>query len=364
MLTRGISRKIIFGWVAMIFFILFAQVYYCLFVVDQYLYSDTIFQFATNQHDHDVYVFNMDLVKDGSSLFEFANDKGIASIYLFLSKALPFLVTPDMELISFVFNCTILILNYWIYGKLADELKLGLFGRLSFFLNFSLLYFAQLINKDMLTIFIFLTAAYAGMKGRHLLLLLLIPFAAYIRIQLVIFILIFVFLSSTKRLGLRFWIVYILTSLLAAYLSVYFSIIGEDSLGDGFSAYLIDLNNKYMIGYLVFNPFRLVQFIFDAYLSFYFFTDNGAIDVAKILRIPQLVLLTMLTPFFCKLINRWGIYSKSVSRPLAITILAYACTWLMNPTVNARYVMLITPILVLLGLYLRSTYQRRAHSYV
>jgi hypothetical protein len=359
-----ISRRILAGQAAILLYIFLALVYYYLFVVSRNLYSDSILQLATNQHDHDVYLFNMDLVKDGSSLFEFANDKGIASIYLFLSKALPFLVAPDMELISLVFNCSILVLNYWIYGKLADGLGLGLFGRLSFFFNLSLLYFAQLINKDMLTIAIFLTAAYAGMHGRHWLLLLLIPFAAYIRIQLVVFILIFTFLSSTKGLRLRFVIVYILTSLLAAYLSVYFSIIGEDSLGDGFSAYLIDLNNKYLIGYLIFNPVRLLQYIYDAYLSFNIFSENGAIDVAKILRIPQLALLAMLTIYFFKLIKHWNIYSKTVAKPLVVSILAYACTWLMNPTVNARYVMLITPILVLLGLYVRSTYQRRAHSHV
>jgi hypothetical protein len=355
MLAKRLPKQMLLGWVALIFFILLAVIYYYLFVVDQPVYSDSVFQLATNQHDHDVYLFNMDKVEEGASLFEFANDKGIASIYLFLSKAFPFLVTPGMALISLVFNSTILILNYWIYGKIVDELRLGLFGKLSFFLNFSLLYFAQLINKDMLTIFVFLITAYAGIRNRFWLLLLLIPFVAYVRVQLVIFILIFIFLSSTKKLGLRFLITYVSTSLFAAYLSVHFSIIGEDSLGGGFSAYLIGLNNQYMIGYLIFNPIRLVQYVIDAYLSFDIFTENGAIDVAKILRIPQLILLTMLTPYFYKLFIRRDRYLKTAARPLVITILAFACTWLINPTVNARYVMLITPILVLLGLYVRGT---------
>ena len=309
---------------------------------------------AVNRHDHNVYLLNIDLVKEGSSLFELANDKGIASIYIFLSKALPFLVTTDMMLISFIFNITILLLNYWIYGKISDKLNLGLIGRLSFFVNLSLLYFAQLINKDMLTILLFLLATYAGMIGRHWHLLLLIPFAAFIRIQLVIFILIFIFLASAKKISPRFWVVYIFTSLLAAYLSVYFPIIGEDSLGDGFSAYVVNLNNEHLIGYLLFNPIRVFQFIFDAYLSFDIYTESGTIDFAKLLRLPQLILLSVLAPYFYKLYTRWRIYSKSMSRSLVIIILAYACTWLMNPTINARYVMLVTPILVLLGLYVRS----------
>lgn len=350
-----IPKRNFFGWIAMIAFISLAVYYYFQFASNQAPSSNGIFQLAVNQHDHDVYLLNMDLVREGNSLFELANDKGIASIYVFLSRALPFLVTPDMALISFVFNIAILLLSYWIYGKISDALNLGLIGRLSFFVNLSLLYFAQLINKDMATIFIFLFCAYAGMRGLHWYLLLLIPFAAFIRIQLVIFILIFIFIASAKKISSRFWVVYIFTSLLAAYLSVYFSIIGEDSLGDGFSAYLVNLNKEHLIGYLLFNPIRVLQFIFDAYVSFDIFTESGAIDVAKFLRLPQLLLLAALAPHFYTLYTRWSSYSKSIARPLVIVILAYTCTWLMNPTVNARYVMLVTPILVLLGLFVRST---------
>ena len=348
----------------MLFFILSALFYYYFFVSEWNLHPDSIFQFATNQHDHNIYLLNMHLVEKDSDMVEFSNDKGIAIIYLFLSKILPFLILPNMELISLVFNCFILILNYWIYGKLADKLGLGLFGRLSFFLNLSLLYFAQLINKDMLTIFVILVSVYAGTLRRHWLLLFLIPFAIFIRIQLVIYILIFVFLIAAKKVGLRFFIVYIFTSLLATFLWINFPIIGKDALDDGFSSYLIDLNSKYLIGYLIFNPVRILQYIYDVYLSFNIFSENGAIDVSKVLRIPQLTLLAMLTIYFLKLIKHWNIYSKTDAKPLVISILAYACTWLMNPTVNSRYVMLITPILVLLGLYVRTTRQRRAQSYV
>lgn len=339
----------------------FALIFFVLLCIFYYIASSTLIDGNqvvvnfVNLHDHEVYLLNIDLVKGGDSFFELANDKGIASVYLLLSQAFPFWVTPDMALLAFIFNCAILVISYKIYINIAYELSLGLVEKLSFFANLSFLYFAQLINKDMATIFVFLLCAYAGIRGWHRYLLLLIPFAAFIRIQLVIFILIFIFLVSAKKFNIRFWVVYILTSLTAAYMSVYFSIIGEDSLGDGFSAYLINLNNEYLIGYLLFNPIRLLQYVFDAYLSFNIFAENGAIDVAKILRLPQLILLAVLAPHFYTLFNRWSSYSKSNVRPLVIVIFAYVCTWLMNPTVNARYVMLVTPILVLLGLYVRST---------
>lgn len=355
---RKVHKKLFWGWVALTIFIPLSFVYYILFASSQALLSDSILQLAVNQHDHDVYLMNMKWVQEGRTLFELANDKGIASIYLVLSELLPFLVAPDLALLSLVFNCLILILSYWIYGRISDEIGLGAVGRLSFFVNLSLLYFAQLINKDMLTILIFLLTAYAGMRRWHWWLVLLIPFVAFVRIQLVVFIVIFIFLSSTKKVGPRFWITYTVTSLLAAYMSVYFSIIGDDSLGGGFSAYLVSLNNQNLMGYLLFNPIRLLQYVFDAYLSFYFLTHDGTIDVAKVLRIPQLVLLALLAPYFLKVVFHWRSVSKSISKPLVLVFLAYACTWLMNPTINARYVMLITPILVLLGLYMRSVRRR------
>lgn len=339
------------SYLALCFFVLLCVAYHISIslVFDGINYLENF----VNLHDHNVYLLNMDLVKGGDSVLELANDKGIASIYLLLSHIFPFLVTPDMAIMALIFNCAILIVSYKIYSSITDIMGLGIVGYLSFFANLSLLYFSQLINKDMLTICVFLLSAYAGMLRRHWCLLFIIPIVAFIRIQLALYIITYIFLASAKNIGPRFFIIYTFTSLLAAYLSVYFSVIGEDSLGDGFSAYLINLNNEHLMGYFLFNPIRLLQFIFDAYLSFDIFTKSGAIDVAKVLRLPQLILLALLAPYFCKLFTRWRIYKKSSCRPLVVVILAYACTWLMNPTINARYVMLVTPILVLLGLYLR-----------
>lgn len=364
MLTFKMLKKVFFGRVALFTFILLATVYYNIFVVNRDRFYNSLLQLATNTHDHYIYLRSIDLVNNGNTIFELANDKGIASIYVFLSEYLPFLVTPDMELISLVFNCFVLVLNYWLYGKLADSLGLGLFGRLSFFANLSLLYFAQLINKDMLTILIFLIAVNFGLRGRYWGLLLFIFIMPFIRFQLIAFILIFIFLSYPKRLWFNFAIVYISTSLFAAYLTVYFPIIGAESLGGGFSAYLVELNQRYFIGYLIFNPIRLLQYFFDAYRSFNIFAENGAIDVAKLLRLPQLVLLGVLSPYFFKLMKYWNTYSQTVAKPFVICILAFACTWLMNPTVNARYVMLITPIMILLSLYVRSTGKGGVHDRV
>jgi len=152
---------------------------------------------------------------------------------------------------------------------------------------------------------------------------------------------------------LRLAVLYTITSIAAGALSVYASVIGEESLGEGFSAYLIAFNDQYLVGYLLFNPLRVAQYVMDAYSSFNIWTDSGGLDVARLLRLPQLLLIVALAPAISSLITRFSYWLTTPARPLVICIVAYLLAWLMNPTINARYVMLITPVVVLFGLYAR-----------
>ncbi len=312
-----------------------------------------LLQEATNIHDHLIYVKNIELVANGESLFEFANDKGIASIYLMLANIFPYFATENMELMAFLFNTITLILCYAIYSKITDDLGLGVLGHLSFFFHLSFLYFSQLINKDMLTIFYFLLSVRFGMQGRYWILLLLLPFFVFVRMQLVVFTFILIFFSMGGKFWWKVAAAYIVTSLLAGYLSVNHSIIGDESLGGGFNAFVIDFNNSYLVGYLLFNPVRLFQYVVDAYLSFLIFTHEGVIDVAKILRIPVLVLFVFLIPAIVRLIANLNRYIDSPLRPLILVVIAYALTWLMSPIVNARYVVLITPVMLVALLFVQ-----------
>lgn len=326
-----------------------------LFIVTSYFYGNGFFGFFEmfgfdqylNLHDHYVYLESMDLVRGGESNYEFANDKGIASIYLVLTGLFPYLVTEDMESIAFIFNTLILLFSYLIYSKISDQLGLGFYGRLSFFVNLSLIYFSQLINKDMLTIFYFLIAVRLGMSRSYWLLLMLVPLFVYVRIQLAIFTVILIYISLGRRLWWKVLLAYLFTSLLAGYLSVYHSIIGDESLGSGFNLFVMEFNRSYLVGYVLFNPVRLFQYVVDAYLSFVIYTEDGAIDVAKVLRIPILVMFVYFYRDFFSLIVNIKKYLNTELRPLILVVIAYSLTWLMSPIINARYVMLITPVLLL-----------------
>lgn len=337
---------------AFVAFVILCYFYYLIFV-DPIHYEGSILYGVTNIHDHLIYIENIDMVRSGESLFEFANDKGIASIYLLLSYLLPFLVTEDMELISFVFNTVILSVSFLLYSKISDQLGLGLYGRLSFFVNLSLIYFSQLINKDMLTIFYFLIAVQLGMKKRYWLLLMIVPLFVYVRIQLAIFAVILIYISMGRKLWWKVLLAYLFTSLLAGYLSVYHSIIGDESLGSGFNLFVMEFNRSYLVGYVLFNPVRLFQYVVDAYLSFVIYTEDGAIDVAKVLRIPILTMFVCFYRDFFSMIVNINQYLNTELRPLILVVIAYSLTWLMSPIINARYVMLITPVLLLAMLTVR-----------
>lgn len=354
-MTLLVRRSSLIGWISLSILLLCCVAYYFAFAANLNYYDGEkgFFQYALNSHDHFIYVINIDLIRRGEGLFEFANDKGIAFIYIILAKSFPFFVDPNFALISFLFNCVILCFCYWVYASICDHFQLGVLGKLSFFANLSLIYFAQLINKDLLTILAFLLAVHCGLRGRIFSLLLLLPVLMLVRLQLGIFVLIFVFLMLSTRPWPRIVWLYVATSLTAGFLSVFVSVIGDDSLGDGLSAYLVNFNHKYYVGYLLFNPVRVVQYLADVFASFNFKTKTDGVDTAKVLRLPQLVMLLLLLKPLSTLITRFKYWLQTPARPMVLVIVAYLLAWLMNPTINARYVMLITPILVLFALYVR-----------
>lgn len=327
--------------------------YYLLFASDLGIYDgeEGLWQLALNAHDHFIYLSTMERIRDTELLYEMNNDVGIALIYMALSWFLPFLVDEDLALLALVFNSVTLVACWVSYASICHRLGLGTGGKLSFFANLSLIYFAQLINKDMLTVLSFLLAVQLGLAGRRWQLLLLVPFLALVRQQLALFMLMFVFLMWARRPVPRMVFLYVVTSLVAAFLSIFAAVIEPESLGDGFSAFLIGINQQFYVGYLLLNPVRVLQYVADAYASFWPATDTGGIDAAKVLRWPQLLLLLFLARPLSTMVTRFRHWLDTPARALVLVVVAYLLAWLMNPTINARYVMLITPVLVLFALY-------------
>lgn len=309
------------------------------------------FKYALNDHDHYIYLEKIHDIAENGFGYEMNNDLGIAIIYTVLGKIFWWFKDDNFVKISLLFNCVILIFAYIYYAKICEKLALGALSKYTFFLNPYLIYFAQLINKDSLTVFFILYIVYCGINHKYLFLMLMLPIMALVRQQLFVFgvVCLFVFISNVPVI--RLLIAYLFISVAAAYLSVHGQIIGDESIGEGFSSYLIALNQSYYIGYLIFNPIRVIQCFYDLFLSFDFLLPEGGVDTAKLLRIPQLMILTICSVKLLSMIVRFKYWLQTPARPLVIAIVAFFIAWLINPTINARYTMLIMPVILLFSMY-------------
>lgn len=348
----------------MFFYILLSTVYFYIFAYDisDYVDSEGFFQRALNMHDHLVYFNNFNLIKDNRVVLALNNDFGIAYLYYIFSYFYPIDET-NIAYISYLFNLCIFNLCAYLYFKITTNLQLKLSSKIIFFAGFQFFYFMQLINKDMLNIFILLLLIHLIMKGYIYKLLVLIPFVALVRLQLVFLIFIILFLLIfKKRYFLTLFIIYVITSIFSAYLSSKLNFIGEDSLEGGFSAFIFYINSSYFyMGNLIFNPFRILQFFQDIFLSFKFFTNDNGVDMAKILRLPLLLICIYYIKYIFYYIRDYAFWIKTKIAPVQVMIISYVILLLMNPTINARYVMLIMPIWLLFVFYSKKNYKRSTH---
>ena len=298
--------------------------------------------------DHLHYLRTIRHINEGQILLSINNNVGISLIYIQLFKIFSFAGIKDPTLVSFIFNMLVLVFVFRYYSKMCDRLKLYGKTKLYFFFGVQFFYFSQLINKDLLTVLFFFISMDLLMQKKYLKLFLISLLFFFVRIQLVIFTAVCIFLS-TGNLKRRFLLAYIGTSILAAYSSVKGGLISDETMGSGISAILISINkNFFYLGYLFFNPIRLLQFFIDIYRSFFIY-NTGLIDVSRILRLPLLLLLTtLIKPVFSVYAN----LNKNVNMPIKgalVVTLSFTLTWLMNPTINSRYIMLVLPFLIILG---------------
>ncbi|HGM5582913.1 TPA: hypothetical protein ACKP22_004637 [Pseudomonas putida] len=313
---------------------------------------------AVNAHDHFVYVDTIArLARDGFG-YELNNDVGISYFYLLINEWF-FDGAEDYLYLALYVNLLFLLLSFICYIKICDYYGFGAWVKCAFFAGVHLLYFAQLINKDMSSVFLILFSVYAALYRHWLSLLLMIPLYALVRQQLLVYVALFIFIQTAAWPLWRIVIAYVMTSLVAAYLVVHNNIIGSESLEDGFSALVYGLNAQTYLGYLLLNPIRVLQFIQDSILSFFFILPDGSIDMGRLLRTPQILLLILMAWPLWIGFKRFRDGLQDASRPLYSALFAYLMAWLMNPTVNARYVMLIAPVLVLIACYAQRKYLTR-----
>ncbi|WP_017817115.1 hypothetical protein [Acinetobacter baumannii] len=283
---------------------------------------------AINWHDHEIYVSYIDLVASSDWSLEINNNTGIAIIYFFLSLIAPnFLLDDNYLYLSLVVNICVLILIFYLYNRICNKFHLSSKAKYFLFWYFPLIYFCQLINKDIFTILTFLLVLnFSIINSKYysiFLIIVFVPLLMLIRLQLGVFALIFLILFYTKYFKTKLFFIYCITSIMGAWLSIHGGYIEEETFGTGMTAFLRTWNMNYSYtGFLIFNPVRILQYLQAMYMSFIFIED-GQLDWARLLNIPSVFILTFYWRYIFKIILNLNYYLQTNLRPLIILVLSF-----------------------------------------
>lgn len=315
-----------------------------------------------NIHDHYIYLDYIEKIDNLEDLFGLNNNLGISIIYYLLHQFI-YLLGFDIkyEVLALVINLAVLLAVLSSYINIVKLFGLPGYYGLTFFFMTSLVYFSQLINKDSFTILIVLKAIELAKNKHWRNYILLIGLSVFIRFQLPALLLLYAFIVYRQEKQLfRIAGTYILLSLINGFLAKYQTeFFNESTLSDGLSYYVYQLNLKYYIGSIIFNPLRVMQYFYDVLLSFNFIDSDYKIDVSRLKNIPQLFTMILLLPFAVLSVINFRSSLKGDERYFLNMLFCFFIIWLFNPTINQRYFICFLPILQLLSLTRYYNFRRK-----
>ncbi len=341
------SKKTMVAYLATICFAILCVAYFTV-IGDVATYpEDALWNRPGNIHDHFVYA-NYGLTNDNIRFTLLDNNYGMYWIYRSFSP-------PEKQLYAHLVNLIFIIISASSYFRICQHFNLPLSSYMTFFLNTSILYFSILINKDVISISIFLISTLLALKKRYFLLLLLLIPAFVVRQQLVFFVSALLasslLISLTRRVGLvrvsTISVGILATASIAGAIALREgSFVSMATLAGGVTGRLMEIATASPAIAPLTVPARLLLYIYDMYSSFFFFR-SGVIDVAQALRIPALIYLLINLPNFLKFKSiRSCTRNSSFSILFIAQVSAFSCI-LLNPQINGRYFTILLPLVIL-----------------
>ncbi len=337
-------------------FIFMNEIYYFTYIKDILITSNWTSNYA-NLHDHLIYTHFIGYIQNGKSeMLVFGNNVGIASIYYILGKI--FNTHNYIDLAHFVNDIVYCISSIYVF-KIFKVLKFPLFLSIFFTFNPINFYFLSLINKDIFTILFVLMLVYYLAKKKYYIFFLVAITSVIIRIQLPLFAFVFYFLSEYHKISMskKMLIVYLFSAIMAVMLEHTISIISMGSMGSamglGVTRIIRELNINYYIGSLFLNPVKIMQYFYDYLLAFknifsqdmFYFYRTG--NFLNLIFLP----ISIFSVFVYFTFNRKTQLPKSIKYFLLV-IVSFFTVWLINPTVNYRYIGIFIPYFLISGIYI------------
>lgn len=318
--------------------------------VANYSSSDTYSHIA-NIHDHLEYegwLTDYSGLSDPISTY-LDNVAGISIAYLLLTDLLGF---ADVITTSLLVNCIALVIAAAIHLKICNTYALR-GSAYTFFLNLPLIYFCQLVGKDMLYVTVLYAMLLLVLKERWLALALLAVAAAAVRTQSVI-VFFFLLILSFKRLQLkhRVLLLYVLSALAGTQAFIGNKVIGLDAdLGGGLSSIVFELNSATRLGNLLLNPVRVLQYVVE-FVTAPFWLTTLQIHFFNLFLVPYLLYFAA---HLGKLRNALMAIQSRVTQFVFVVVLVM----LILPIINLRYFVALLPFIVIAMLVAPQNRRRR-----
>jgi len=307
-------------------------------IFNDYSMSKT-FSTIANIHDHLVYYkrFNELEYYNFSIYSYFDNTTGISLLYYYACS--PF-KECNFHIIPLYLNILVICLMSIISLRITTKYFLSENLKFLFFLNFSIIYFAQLAGKDLFySLFLYLILSAFLEKKWVQVFCYVIVCALLIRFQIIIlFALLLIMNVKFMSFKLKVLVSYTFISALG-YLALN-TVLGVNAeLGTGISNYVRTVNNNIYIGNFLLNPLRVLQYVIELitvpFTSLYpdirfselFVSGFTAYILLNFKKLPRLFDLS--------------------NNPFSVYFVCLLFTLLVTPIVNLRYFILIIPFLIL-----------------
>ncbi|MDD2806167.1 MAG: hypothetical protein PHV33_11480 [Elusimicrobiales bacterium] len=302
--------------------------------------------FETLHEDHQEYVNAIYRMETGVYEFGYNNNAGISAFYLLLKK----LAGDNFKLTAFMVNNAVFALCFFFCLRLLGALGLPLFYAALLFLNPATVYFSQLINKESFSLLAVLALTYFAARRSWLPFLLLVPLAGLLRLQLVLFGAALLFLTIGRGFIKRAFLSYVVLSLGGGLVAKFVGGFEPSHWKWGTSQANFWLNREFLLGSLVLNPARLLQYLKDLLFSGAFL-QNGIIDLYKFRDFPSTIALVAALPLLAYLAVNVHVYAAGRAKAPVAAVTAYLLVLLMNPIIHSRYLFPVLPLLFLLAVY-------------
>lgn len=318
--------------------------------VDNYT-PDNTYSHIANIHDHleyESWLTDFGDFSDPLSTY-LDNVAGISIAYLLLTALLGF---QDVITTSLLVNCVALVVSAALHLKICNTYaRRG--SAYTFFLNLPLIYFCQLVGKDMLYVTVLYGMLLLLLQRRWVLLALLAVVATVIRTQTLIVFLFMAILSYPGwRLGNRLLLVYVLSALAGARAFTGNKVIGLDAdLGSGISWIVFQLNAATGLGNLLLNPVRVVQYVVE-FIVAPFALIGMQLHFFTLFLLPYLL-------YFALHVGRLRHAMRSTRVRTTQFVIATVLVMLIVPIINLRYFITLLPFVVIAMLVVPGPMRRR-----